>query len=81
MLFLSRKHRPGQHYTEFNLKIDYPGRFLHLSILLISDHTLRLLGKMVKRKLQEGRLHRHCLGCLKNGQADPTRITKGYATD
>jgi hypothetical protein len=33
-------------------KVNYPRGFFHLSILLISDHTLRLLGKMVKRKFQ-----------------------------
>jgi hypothetical protein len=39
----------------FNLRVNYPRRFLHVSILLISDCTLRLLKKLVKRKLQEGR--------------------------
>jgi hypothetical protein len=37
----------------FNLRVNYPRRFLHVSILLISDCTLRLLKKLVKRKLQE----------------------------
>jgi hypothetical protein len=37
-----------------NLRVNDPRRFLHVSILLISDYTLRLLKKLVKRKLQEG---------------------------
>jgi hypothetical protein len=37
-----------------NLRVNYPRRFLHLSILLISDYTLCLLKKLVKRKFQEG---------------------------
>jgi len=37
----------------FNLRVNYPRRFLHVSILLISDCTLRLLKKLVKRKFQE----------------------------
>src|SRR5512135_614756 len=37
----------------FNLRVNYPRRFLHVSILLISDCTLSLLKNLVKRKLQE----------------------------
>ena len=36
-----------------NLKANYPGRFLPLSILLISDHTLHLFEKFLKRRFQE----------------------------
>ena len=36
-----------------NLRVNYPRRFLHVSILLISDCTLRLFKKLVKRKFQE----------------------------
>jgi len=46
-----------------NKKINYPGRFLHLNILLISDYTLRLLKKLVKRKFQEGFLGKRGCEC------------------
>jgi hypothetical protein len=36
-----------------NLRVNYAGRFLHLSILLISIYTLHPLRKPVKRKFQE----------------------------
>ena len=36
-----------------SLRVNYPRRFLHVSILLISDYTLCLLKKLVKRKFQE----------------------------
>jgi len=52
----------------FNLRVNYPRRFLHVSILLISDCTLRLLKKLVKRKLQEEVLNE--LGCGLVGEAD-----------
>jgi len=50
----------------FNLRVNYPRRFLHVSILLISDCTLRLLKKLVKRKLQEV-----ILGSMKNSDSQP----------
>jgi len=36
-----------------NLRGNYPGRFLHLSLLLISIYTIHLFEKLVKRNLQE----------------------------
>ena len=36
-----------------NLRMNYPRRFLHLSLLLISIYTVHLFGKLVKRKFQE----------------------------
>ena len=37
-----------------NLRMNYPRRFLHLSLLLISIYTVHLFEKLVKRKFQEG---------------------------
>ena len=39
-----------------NLRMNYPRRFLHLSLLLILIYTVHLFGRLVKGKFQE-RVH------------------------